>query len=156
MKWFLCLGLLSSSLLGVNGEQPEAKKEDPAANDLAKLHGKWQVVETEHEGTVTKNRGAIMMIDKSFWIDLDGDGKPCGKASIKLDASHSPRRLDMTIVSINIFPDAKGKTIQSIYQVEGDTLKMAATWAPFQAYPDGFKTTKSSSFIVITYKRIKP
>ena len=109
MKWLLCLSLVSWSLMGMNGQQPEAKKKDPAANDLAKMQGKWQVIETENEGTVYKSgdRGAVILIEKSFLIDLDGEGKPCGKASLKLDSSRSPKRMDLTIVFNNLFPATK-------------------------------------------------
>jgi len=157
MKWFLCLGLVFWGQMGADG-QPEAKKEDPTANDLAKMQGKWQVIETENEGTKYKSdsNGAVITIDKTFLIDLDGNGKPCGKASFKLDSSPSPRRMDLTIVFNNIVPDSKGKTFQGIYQLEGDKLKIAFTVAPFQGRPDGFKTTKFCSFFVTTYKRIKP
>lgn len=158
MKLFLCLSLVFWSLLGANGQQPEAKKEDPKANDLAKMQGKWQVIETENQGTVYKSdgNGAVIMIDKSLMIYLDGDGKPCGKDSIKLDSSRSPKRMDLTVVSNNIFPDTKGKTSQSIYQLEEDKLKIASTFAPFKGYTDGFTTKKLCLFNVTTYKRIKP
>jgi uncharacterized protein (TIGR03067 family) len=146
------------SLMCANGQQPEAKKEDPTADNFAKMQGKWQVSETENQGTVYKSRGngAVILIDKSFMIYLDGDGKPCGKDSIKLDSSRSPKRMALTVVFNNIFPDTKGKTSQSVYQLEGDELKIATTFAPFQGYPGGFTTTKLCRFNVTTYKRIQP
>lgn len=158
MRWFLCLSLVFLGLMGVKGQQPKEKKEDPAVKDLAKMQGKWQVIETDNQGTVYKSggNGAVIVIDTTFMIHLDGDGKPCGKDAIKLDVSRSPKRMDLTVVFNNIFPDTKGKTSNSIYQLDGDKLKISTTFAPFQGYPDAFKTTKSCRFNVTAYKRIKP
>lgn len=156
MKRFLCLVLVFWSLPCANGQQPDAKKEDPAADKLAKMQGKWRVIETESQGTVYKTggNGAVIVIDKSFMLHLDGDGKPCGKDSIKLDLSRSPNRMDLTVVFNNIFPHTKGRTSHSIYRMDGDKLKIATTFAPFQGYPDGFMTSKFCRFNVTTYKRI--
>src|SRR5947208_2705834 len=96
MKWVLCLSLVCWSPMSANGQQPKAGKEKPTTNDLSKIQGKWQVIVTENQGTVYKSggNGAVIMIDKSFMIHLAGDGKPCGKDSIKLDSSWSPKRMD--------------------------------------------------------------
>ncbi len=128
------------------------------AADRSAMQGKWKVIEIDNQGAVYKSggKGAAILIEKNFMTDLDGEGKPCGKVSMKLDPSKSPKKMDLTIVFNKLFPDTKGKTLQSLYQIDGDTLKIAATVAPFRGYPKGFKTSEGCHFLVTTYKRVKP
>jgi uncharacterized protein (TIGR03067 family) len=155
----LFLALVVLPLLAAGGPGADPKEEDAAARDLAKLQGKWKLVEFDLNGEVTKcAEGHVIGFEKDVEIDYDGDGGVAGKSSVKLDPSKSPRAIDLTITFLAIFPNEKGRTLHGIYQVEGDELKLAFTSAPFWGRPREFTTRKQlvTTFEVDTYKRVKP
>jgi uncharacterized protein (TIGR03067 family) len=158
MARYLCLALVVWPFLAVAGPGAD-KEEDAAAKDLAKLQGKWKLVEEDLNGTVTKSdQGAVIAFEKDVEIDYDGDGGVAGKSSIKLDPSRSPKEIDMTITFLAIFPSEKGRTTHAIYQVDGDELKLAIPCPPFRRRPREFTARKEllgPRFEVLTFKRVK-
>ena len=82
-----------------------------AKDDLKKLEGKW-VVEKSDIGT------AVMILSKDTF-DFDWDGKKF-KGTFKIDPTKKPRHMDMTIKEGEMFKD---QTAQTIYELDGDTLK---------------------------------
>jgi uncharacterized protein (TIGR03067 family) len=156
MKMQVCLGLTFWTLLGAAALNAAPDNDDPA-KDLAKMQGKWQCVEGDNNGTVTKStEGYIMIINKDVMITLDGDGKPNAKSSMKLDPSKSPKTMDLTCITNVLFPETKGTTSPAIYELEDDQLKIAFTYAPYRDRPGTFTTKKGSHFFVETLKRVKP
>jgi uncharacterized protein (TIGR03067 family) len=122
------------------------------------LQGKWKLVAEDLNGTVTRSDdGHVIGFDKEIETDYDAEGGVAAKASIKLDPSKSPKAIDSTILFIAIFPGEKGKTLQGIYQLEGDELKLAFPNAPARERPREFTTKKELEprFVVFTYKRLK-
>jgi len=157
MQRHLCLILVVWLLVAAGGPSAEPKKKDAAAKDLARLQGKWKFVEEDRDGTVEKfARGHVLVIKGEYMHWYDADGKLATKESLELDPSRSPRWMDMTIVFNRLYPSAKGTTLQGIYQLKGDELKIALPSDRFRRRPKEFKTRKWSSFFVSTYKRIKP
>jgi uncharacterized protein (TIGR03067 family) len=158
MPRYLCLVLVAGLLTaaGGPGAEPE-KKEDAAAKDLAKLQGKWKCVAEDLNGTVRKfNDGHVIGYEKDIEISYDADGGVATKESIKLDPSKSPRQIDTTILLNVLFPNTEGQTLQGIYQLEGDELKLAYPIPPNRQRPAELKTKQGSPFVVATYKRVKP
>ena len=154
----LCLLLVVWFLL-VAGGPSAAPGEEDAAKDLAKLQGKWKLVEEDLDGKVTKSAdGHVIGFEKEVEINYDADGGVAAKATIKLDPSKSPKAIDMTIVFIVLLPDKKGDTFRGIYQLEGDELKLALPILPSRQRPKEFTTKKELAprFEVLTYKRVKP
>jgi uncharacterized protein (TIGR03067 family) len=95
-------------LTAAGGPGAEPEKEDAAAKDLAKLQGKWKCVASDLNGTVRSyGDGHIIAFEKDVEIDYDADGGVAGKATIKLDASKSPKSIDMTVTFIAIFPKGR-------------------------------------------------
>jgi len=153
MTRHLCLTLLVSLTMAADGPDA-APGEDAAAKDLAKLQGKWKLVETDSDGTVTKSDGDghVIGIEKELMIGYDAEGGVAAKDSIKLDPAKSPKAMDLTCVFNVLFPGQKGKT----YQVDKDELKLVFPYAPFRQRPKEFTTKEGSHFGVFTYKRVKP
>jgi uncharacterized protein (TIGR03067 family) len=158
MPRHLCLILVVWLLTVAGAPGAEPKEEDAAAKDLAKLQGKWKLVAEDLNGTVTKSDdGHVIAFEKDVNINYDADGGVAAKATVKLDPSKSPKAIDMTITLLPSLPNEKGKTLQGIYQVEGDELKLAFPNAPFRERPTQFTTKKEiePTFVVFTYKRMK-
>jgi uncharacterized protein (TIGR03067 family) len=136
----------------------ENKEEDAAAKDLAKLQGTWRLVAEDRDGTVTKlakGQGHDIVIEKDFEIWYDADGKLALKHKLKLDPSKSPKQMDATCVFSVLFPNDKS-TVPSVYEIDGDELKIAYPGELFYPRPKEFTTKKGSLFTVGTYKRVKP
>src|SRR5262249_12999770 len=75
--------------------------EGDAARDLAKLQGKWRLVEEDRDGTVTKIRdgdGHVITIEKEFELWHDAEGTLALQHSLKLHPSRSPKEMDATTV----------------------------------------------------------
>jgi uncharacterized protein (TIGR03067 family) len=143
--------------MAAGGPSAEPGEKDAAAKDLAKLQGKWKLVEEGLNGTVTKSAdGHVIGFEKEFMIGYDADGGVATKDSIKLDPSKSPKAIDTTCVFNVLYPNNKGNTFQGIYQLEGDELKFAFPILPSRERPKEFTTKKGSPFVVFTYKRVKP
>src|SRR5262249_30385603 len=108
-------------------------------------------------GTVRKfDDGHVIGFEKEVMVGYDAEGGVATKDSIKLDPSQSPRAIDMTSVVNVLYPNTKGNTLQGVYQLEGDELKLALPIPPARRRPKEFTTRKGSPFGVFTYKRVKP
>jgi uncharacterized protein (TIGR03067 family) len=145
--------------MAAGGPSAEPAEEDAAAKDLAKLQGKWKFVEEDPDGKVRKFRdgeGHLIGFEKDIMIGYDADGGVATKDTIKLDPSKKPKELDTTSVFNVLFPETKGNKFQAIYQLEGDELKLAFPILPSRKRPTGFTTKEGGSFVVSTYKRVKP
>src|SRR5260370_21353555 len=98
-----------------------APAEDLNKKDLEKLQGTWKVVSAVEWGDAVpadKVGDIRLTIDGDKVATTGGPGKDA-KATIKLDASKSPPAIDVT-------PDDKdAPTMLGVYQLDGDTLKIA-------------------------------
>jgi uncharacterized protein (TIGR03067 family) len=153
----LCLVLVAWLVLAWGGPKADPPGEDAAAKDLAKLQGKWKLVEMDHDGTVRKfDDGYVIVIEKEFELWYDAEGKLALKHSLKLDPSKSPKEMDATTVYNRLFPNDKGTTYRAICRLESDELKIALPISPPRERPTEFTTKKGSRFTVDTLKRVKP
>ncbi|MFO0876278.1 MAG: TIGR03067 domain-containing protein [Gemmataceae bacterium] len=78
-------------------------------------------------------------------------GKNLDQGTVKLDSSAKPRTLDITGTE----GPNKGKTIQAIYELDGDTLKICYDLSG-KGRPAEFKTAEGTKLFRVTYKREKP
>jgi uncharacterized protein (TIGR03067 family) len=138
------LGLALILLLaGANARGGDAKK------DKEKLQGTWMLTSMEVGGKAVplpKDAKLIFAGDK-----LTATGGPMGDehATYKLDAGKKPRQIDL----IEKKDGKDGKTIQGIYSIEGDTLKLAfAVEAEKGPRPTAFEGKEVG---VMTLKRVK-
>lgn len=78
-------------------------------------------------------------------------GKQADKGAIKFNATKKPKELDITGTD----GPNKGKTIQAIYERNGDTLRICYDLSG-KSRPAEFKTTEGTQLFLVTYKREKP
>jgi uncharacterized protein (TIGR03067 family) len=93
-----CLSLTLIVALGLAADGASADpEEDAVAKDLAKLQGKWRVVEEDSDGKVTKSdkHGHVIGFEKEVLINYDADGGVFSKETIKLDPSKSPKTIEI-------------------------------------------------------------
>src|SRR5262245_39773052 len=78
-------------------------------------------------------------------------GKQVDLGTVKLNPNGSPKTLDITGTE----GPNKGKTIQAIYERDGDTLKVCYDLSG-KGRPAEFKTKEGTQLFLVTYKREKP
>jgi uncharacterized protein (TIGR03067 family) len=121
--------------------------------DLKKLQGTWRIMRGEDQGKPVppeKLQGNLVVIEKQTMIANDKDHKKVYVMTFKLDASRTPKALDMTITE----GKDKGKTAKGIYALEGDDLKIAYSFGVDR--PKQFKTKEGDKHLFFVLKRIKP
>jgi uncharacterized protein (TIGR03067 family) len=114
-----------------------AKGEDDPTKALERLRGTWEIVKAE--GMVEARR---MIIDQDT-ATMEFDKDDAKKAKYKADPSAKPPRIDITYET---------KTMQGIYELDGDNLKLCLG-DPDGERPTEFKAAKGRH--LITLKRVK-
>ncbi|MDB5312449.1 MAG: hypothetical protein JWO38_6651 [Gemmataceae bacterium] len=127
-------------------------KEEAVVKDLEALKGTWAVVSADRDG---KKLTAEQI--KGVTFTIDGTGKALVKkgdqllfdGTIKIDPTKKPKTVDVTQTSEG---ENKGKTILSIYQIEGDTLKVCSA-EPGKDRPTELSSKPGSGHFLREYKR---
>jgi uncharacterized protein (TIGR03067 family) len=122
--------------------------------DLAKLDGTWAVQSVEVGGMkfpdeALKNFPGPLTIKGGKWALKAGERTQTG--TFTADAAKKPARMDVK-------PENganAGKTLQAIYRLDGDTLKVCYA-PPGQDRPTAFDTKDKAGYALIGYKREKP
>ena len=119
----------------------------PAKKDS--LEGVWMASSMEMGGQKlpdeqTKNIQLTFTADKATLNDGRGD-KP---ASYKLDATKKPATIDIT----RLDDSGKGTTLKGIYEIKGDTLKIAMLDGEGER-PTTFESKPGTMIILIVFKK---
>jgi uncharacterized protein (TIGR03067 family) len=131
----------------------DASKDDAVKKDLEALQGTWTAVIVERNGQkapqeVLKNFKVVIEGDKMI-INPDSDNRT---STFKLDPSKKPKAMDNT-------PEQgpkKGVGLPTIYELEGDTLKICFdNEGVSDKRPTEFKTTPGSGLALFVLKREK-
>jgi uncharacterized protein (TIGR03067 family) len=144
MKIRCTLALTTALVLTVGASAQDAKKEQ------ALLQGKWKAVKLEIEGKeIPANELAELKItvEGDQFIGKKGAGEP-EKNLMKLDPAKKPKAIDLTPQS----GPTEGMTLQGIYTLDGDTLKMCLA-LPGANRPDAFAAGEMR--VLITLQRVK-
>jgi uncharacterized protein (TIGR03067 family) len=120
--------------------------EDKGASDQKKIQGTWTVVSGERDGKPIPEEKT-----KSVRVTFAGDqvtlahGDESNKHTFKLNSSKNPKEIDV---------DFDGKPGLGIYELKGDTLKIAhgEMGSP---RPKDFTSKEGSGLTVMTMKRQK-
>jgi uncharacterized protein (TIGR03067 family) len=134
------LGVLAVGLLVAADDKKDDVKE--------KLKGTWAIVAMEVGGKKAPEeliKGQTITFDADKMTHKEKDRTE--PATYKIDATQKPGHLDMTPTE---GPD-KGKTVKMIFQLDGDTLKIAGKMKP-EERPAGFDDKDA---MIITLKREK-
>lgn len=116
-----CTSLVALALLSLAaGPAEEASKKD-----LAAMQGEWLLEKQTRNGEVVaaENLKRVVRVTKgaAFTATIDApEGKQTIHADFKLNASRSPKEMDVT------FKDGplEGQTMLTIYEIDGDTLRI--------------------------------
>jgi uncharacterized protein (TIGR03067 family) len=127
-----------------------AADEKPAAEEQAKLKGKWQVISIEADGKPLKEQ------DKMPTFDFTGD-KMTGfgpEMTFTIDPTKKPKQ-----ITLKAKVGERDITINSIYAIEGDELKFMIPLVekgkgPENKRPESFET-KGKPVMLFTAKRQK-
>jgi uncharacterized protein (TIGR03067 family) len=121
------------------------------AKDASKLIGTWTVTSAEKNGkteTATSTKGRQVRITRDAITCYDSGGKTEMVASYTVDTSKTPWRIAMTCKQ----GEHRGKKIEGIVSVEGDTLKLCHA-KPDDSAPTGFRTKEGQCCFTAERKR---
>lgn len=145
------LTLATGFLLTLSVFLASAIAEDETEKDLKKMAGDWVAVSMQLNGK--KQPEATI---KAVRLTINGDkyntvvGKEKDEGTLKIDATKSPREMDITS---NVGPN-KGQAIPCIYELKGNELKVSYAFNGTPRATD-FKPGEDGKGVVmlITYKR---
>jgi uncharacterized protein (TIGR03067 family) len=148
MKRLFLLALVAGLFLVATG--PAAKE---GSSDKDKLQGSWGLVSVE------VNKQPLTMDQlKAARLVVEGDrysftlGKTHLELTYKLDATKTPRRIDLTVLA----GPQKGKTFHGIYKLRGDTYTVCRPIEPDKGRPTDFATEPDSGLMLVVWKHSKP
>jgi len=154
----LPLALLAAFFLAADPAEKDKEKDKAgdADKDKAALKGKWEPTSSESGGNKDDESEY-----KQFRVVFDGDkfsilksGETHMKGTFKLDASQTPKRIDMTIEE-GQEGDVKGKSLAGIYELKDDELKWCFVPPDGGERPTSFTSQSGTSQILATLKREK-
>ena len=136
--------LLTSASLGV-------KPDDAAEKDLKALVGKWKVEKAELGGkdamAIVKDVKLELLEGGKYKLDLLGQKD---EGTFSVDPSKKPAEMDIKGTE----GPNKGKTIKSIYKLDGDTVTICYELGG-DARPTKFETKEGTMLFLVVYKREK-
>lgn len=146
MTRLLCAALLVTlSLAGLG-------RGDDAQDDARSMEGTWRPSAAELGGEKFPDE-----VRQSMKLVIEGGlytvtvGATPDKGTVKLDPSTKPKSMNITGTD----GPNKGRTILSIYELAGDTLRVCYDLGG-KARPTEFKTKAGTKLFLVTYQREKP
>src|SRR5580704_5277159 len=114
MKWQISALVLTAGVL-IAADKPS----DDVKKTLEKLQGTWKIEKAQRSGEVTAQEiiKALSVVIKDDKITVK-DGSRDEDGQVRIDPTKSPATIDILTTR-----GAK-ETVQGIYEVEGDTLKL--------------------------------
>ena len=150
----MCARLTCAFVLALTLAAP-ALPGDRAKDDVRKMLGTWTLIQSEDQGKMIPPdtlKGTLVVISEKTMIANDKDYKKIFVMTYKLDTSQKPQAIDMTVVEGD--ENLKGKSAKGIYELKGETLRLAYAFAG--ARPTEFTTKKGDKHLSFVLKRAKP
>ena len=151
-KIALCCPVLIGCVFGLRANAPMPQP----ADDLKLLAGEWKPVALESDG----KKAPAAALEGGRWsftgaeVRFADPGEELGgKSSVKLDASKSPKHIDLVALE----GPTKGMTIQGIYKLDQDRLVICLRdpEGAKKGRPKAFATEAGSDLHMITLERVK-
>ena len=131
----------------------DAALSEKEQKELAKLQGTWAVVSVERDGKPLKpdeiKNAKLVINGANYTLTL---GEETIQGTYKLQPAKNPKAIDANRTK---GPD-QGKTVQGIYQLDGDTLKMCYHAPGKDSRPTAFATKADSGHALYVFKKAKP
>jgi len=125
------------------------------ADDAKSIQGKWSVENLEHDTEKLDDLAKVLKfaIDKDHLILAGSEVilKDYAKIRYKIDSTVTPTIIDLTVTE----GDQKDTTMEGIYELKGDTLKLCIKVVGKER-PSKFETSENSNTALIVLKREKP
>ncbi|HEY7424040.1 MAG TPA: sigma-70 family RNA polymerase sigma factor [Gemmataceae bacterium] len=128
----------------VPGRAKAEEKPDTAKTDLDLLQGVWSVISIETDSkAVKKLEKAVFMVDgkRACWQTSDSEIE----GGLYLDSSLKPKTYDLAMST---------RTIEGIYSLDGNTLRLCYGLGIEAKRPTRFATKSDDKQILVTLKRI--
>lgn len=125
---------------------------DDAAKDLEKFQGDWVMVSYTVDG-----KPAAADVLQSLKLNVKGDtstftiGKVTSMGTYKLDPAKKPKWLDILVTT----GAEKGMTMLSIYEFDGEQLKICHSAANVKDRPKEFVSKPGTGHILEVWKKAK-
>jgi RNA polymerase sigma factor (sigma-70 family) len=119
------------------------RKPDAPRTDLDRLQGVWSVVSIEQGGKPARLEKAVFMVDgkRACWQTSEHEMQ----GGLYLDPTSKPRTYDFVMST---------RTMEGIYSLDGDTLRLCYNLGTEAKRPVGFATEKGSQQVLFVLKRI--
>lgn len=135
----------------------EKEKELPAAakKELKSLEGRWRLVKSvdmNKEAEPKKEDGELFFVFKGTEVTMTFGEKKETIRVTAIDATTDPKCIDLTETR----RDKTERTLEGVYQIDGDTLRLALTVPKDgKARPTSFDKPTDARTMVWTFKRVK-
>lgn len=125
--------------------------DDAKKKDLEKLQGTWTMTGGEFDGNKIppdQAKGELIFKDNTYsYTTAAGE---TGGGTFKIDPAKKPKQMDAVAKGGPL----DGQTIEEIYELDGDTLKICLALPPAKRATD-FTAPAESGRMMFTYKRKK-
>lgn len=128
-----------------------AAEPDAAKKALAELDGNWAIESLVFNGEDITEKVKLRFVIKAGVMTLKGDEaieKDYLKIGLKLDATTSPKCIDLTILD----GGQKGTVMEGIAELKGDVLRLCIKTQGADR-PTEFKSAENSSIALLKLKR---
>ena len=135
---------------------PALAQDDAVKTELAKLDGVWQIVghQTDGEPRNEAHWRKVQFLFNGNELTFKGDdilSKKVAKMILVVDPSTMPRVIDMKVIA----GDFKGTTLEGIYEIKEDTLKICFRNDEAKNRPTEFRTKAGSNLVLFILQREK-
>ena len=141
-------------LLATIGLAAVAVADDAAdKKDKEKLQGTWTAVSSEKEGKEDAEAKGHVLIFEGDKFSVKKDDKVIIRGTFKIDASKTPKTMDMKITE---GPEKdKDKTAKSVYTLDGDDLTWCVAEPGSDERPEKLATKEGDKHMLVKFKREK-
>jgi len=131
-----------------------ATQDDTFKTALAKLDGSWQVVghETNGKPASEEHWRKVQFVFKGNQLTFKGDDileRKVAKITLVIDPATTPRVIDLKIVA----GEFKGTTLEGVYEIKNDRLKICFRNDETKNRPTNFSTKDDSNLVLVVLER---